>query len=94
MSGRTRCAFDVVLKSELEKNIKTMGLNLVYPNRAFAFIFRDVPSNDKQIRHITTSGDICYTMSNTPDIYINLCKIRETLASDCIKHIKWSNTLE
>ena len=94
MSGRTRCAFDVVLKSELEKAIKTMGLNLIYPNRSFAFVFRDVPPNDRQIRRITTSGDICYTMSTPPDININLCKIKETLASDCIKHIKWSDTLE
>lgn len=94
MSGRTRCSFEVVLKSDLEKGIKTMALNLVYPNWIFAFVFRDLPPQEKQIRHITTTGDICYTMTGAPDITIHTCKIRETLASDCINHIKWSEDLE
>lgn len=94
MSGRSRCSFAVILKSDLDKDIKTMALNLVYPKRIFAFVFKDVPSGESQMRHITTAGDICYNMTGAPDISIHICKIKGTLASDCIKHIKWSDTLE
>ena len=94
MGGRSKCSFNVVLKSELDKDIKVMALNLVYPKRVFAFVFKDVPSKQLQKRRITTAGDICYNMTNAPDINIHICKIKGTLASDCIKHIKWSDTLE
>lgn len=94
ISGRSKCSFNVMLKSDLDKDIKAMGLNLVYPKRVFAFVFKEVPSKQFQLRRITTAGDICYNMTEAPDISINICKIKGTLASDCIKHIKWSDNLE
>ncbi len=95
MSGRSRCSFSVALKSDLEKDIKVLAVNLVYSQKVFAFVFKDVPSKQTQLRHITTGGDICYKMAGiTPDINIHKCKIRATLAADCIKHIKWSDDLE
>lgn len=94
MSGRSKCSFAVILKSDLDKDIKAMALNLVYPKRVFAFVFKDVPSKHSQTRYITTAGDICYNLTGAPDINIHICKIKGTLASDCIKHIKWSDTLE
>ncbi len=94
MGGRSRCSFNVVLKSELDKDIKAMALNLVYSKRVFAFVFKDVPAKQAQMRRITTAGDICYNMAGAPDISIHICKIKGTLASDCINHIKWSDTLE
>lgn len=94
MSGRSRCSFNVALKSDLDKDIKALALNLVYPKRVFAFVFKDVPSSQTQLKRITTTGDICYNMAGVPDISIHICKIKGTLASDCIKHIKWSDSLE
>lgn len=95
MSGKSRCSFTVALKSDLEKDIKTLALNLVYHQKVFAFVFKDVPTKQTQLRHITTGGDICYRMAGVvPDINIHKCKIKATLASDCAKHIKWSNDLE
>lgn len=95
MSGRSRCSFSVVLKSDLNKDIKTLALNLVYPRQVFAFVFKDVPTKQSQLRHITTGGNICYEMAGvTPDISIHKCKIRATLAADCINYIKWSDDLE
>jgi len=95
MSGRSRCSFNVALKSDLEKDIKLLAVNLVYSQKVFAFVFKDIPSKQTQFRHITTGGDICYKMAGiTPDINIHKCKIRATLAADCINHIKWSDNLE
>lgn len=95
MSGRSRCSFNVALKSDLEKDIKLLAVNLVYSPKVFAFVFKDVPSKQTQLRHITTGGDICYKMAGIiPDINIHKCKIRATLAADCINHIKWSDDLE
>lgn len=95
MSGRSRCSFAVVLKSDLEKDIKTLALNLVYNQKVFAFVFKDVPAKQTQLRRITSGGDICYRMAGVvPDINIHKCKIKATLASDCAEHIKWSDDLE
>lgn len=95
MSGQSRCSFSVTLKSDLEKDIKLLALNLVYTKKVFAFVFKDVPAGKMQLRHITTGGDICYRMAGiVPDINIHKCKIRATLAKDCAEHIKWSDDLE
>ncbi|MCM1323131.1 MAG: hypothetical protein NC218_03010 [Acetobacter sp.] len=94
ISGRSRCSFNVALKSELDRNIKVLALNLVYAKRVFAFVFKDVPMGETQLRHITTGGDICYHLTGVPDIRVHNCKIKGALANDCLKHIKWSDNLE
>lgn len=95
MSGKSRCSFSVALKSDLEKDIKTLALNLVYSQKVFAFVFKDVPAKQTQLHNITTGGDICYRMAGVvPDINIHKCKIKATLASDCAEHLKWSDDLE
>ena len=53
MTGRTNCTFGVTLKSNLDRELKTMGLQLVYPHRVFAFIFRNVAEKGSQERFIT-----------------------------------------
>lgn len=93
-SGKTLCTFNIVLKSEINRNIKTMGLRLIYPHAAFAFVFRDVKAKASQVRTITTSGNICYTFGGVPDIEVNLCRIVNTVTSECAKRLKWDNNLE
>lgn len=93
-SGKTQCSFDVVLKSEINRDIKSMGVRLIYPHRAFAFVFRKVPAQTSQVRSITTSGNICYTFGGVPDMEVNLCRIVNTIDSECAKRLKWDNNLE
>ncbi len=94
MTGRTNCTFGVTLKSNLDRELKTMGLQLVYPHRVFAFIFRNVAEKGSQERFITTTGDICYNLAGVPDIEVNLCRIKHAADNECAKRIKWSNDLE
>lgn len=94
MTGRTNCTFGVTLKSNLDRKLKTMGLQLVYPHRVFAFIFRNVAEKGSQERFITTTGDICYNLAGVPDIEVNLCRIKNAADNECAKRIKWSNDLE
>lgn len=94
MTGRTNCTFGVTLKSNLDRELKTMGLQLVYPHRVFAFIFRNVAEKGSQERFITTTGDICYNLAGVPDIEVNLCRIKNAADNECAKRIKWSNDLE
>ncbi len=89
MSGRTKCSFSVTLKSGLDRELRIMGLRLVFPKQAFAFIFKKVPTNGVQERFITTTGDFCYNLSGIPDIDINICQIRGALDNECAKRIKW-----
>lgn len=94
MTGRTNCTFGVTLKYNLDRELKTMGLQLVYPHRVFAFIFRNVAEKGSQERFITTTGDICYNLAGVPDIEVNLCRIKNAADNECAKRIKWSNDLE
>lgn len=94
MTGRTNCTFGVTLESNLDRELKTMGLQLVYPHRVFAFIFRNVAEKGSQERFITTTGDICYNLAGVPDIEVNLCRIKNAADNECAKRIKWSNDLE
>ena len=93
-SGKTQCSFDVVLKSEINRDIKSMGVRLIYPHRAFAFVFRKIPAHTSQVRSITTSGNICYTFGGVPDMEVNLCRIVNTIDTECAKRLKWDNNME
>ncbi|MBO5037882.1 MAG: hypothetical protein J6C85_00280 [Alphaproteobacteria bacterium] len=95
MSGQTSCSFSVILKSDMNRVLKQMGLNLFYKQRTFAFLFRDVPAYGTQIRSITTRGDICYTLAGEPDIGIHLCKIYGPTApgNECVRRLKWVEKL-
>ncbi len=95
MSGRTKCSFAVALKPDIDKDIKLLAFNLIYSKKVFSFIFKDANAKKTHVRRITTSGEICYSMAGiVPDIGVHICKIKGTLASDCIKHMKWSDDLE
>lgn len=93
MSGRMNCSFSVTLKSNLNKDIRLLGLSLIYPQRGFAFVFRDVPANKSQVRYITTGGDICYNLAGVPDIDINLCKIKGAASKECALRLKWDEKM-
>lgn len=93
-SGKTQCSFDVLLKSEINRDIKAMGIRLIYPHRAFAFVFKNVAAQATQKRSITTSGNICYTFGGVPDMEVNLCRIINTIDTECAKRLKWDNNLE
>ncbi len=93
-SGKTQCTFHVLLKSEINRDIKSMGVRLIYPHRAFAFVFRNVAANTSQERSITTSGNICYTFGGVPDMEVNLCRIVNTIDTECAKRLKWDNNME
>ncbi len=90
ISGKTKCSFIVTLKSDLDREIRIMGLNLIFPHRTFAYVFRKVPAHGSQDRKITTTGDICYNMEGAPDISIHSCKIKGTPGSECAKRITWT----
>lgn len=94
MAGRTKCKFSVTLKSNLDRSIKIMGLSLVYPKTSFAFIFKEVPANGKQVHYITTTDNICYTIAGVPDIDIHKCKIRGATGEECAQRLKWSDDME
>ena len=91
--GETTCTFSVTIKSELNHDIRVMALNLVYPYRNFAFIFRNVPGNTYQERFIRTGGDICYDLDGVPDIHINKCKILAASSSECAARLKWTKDI-
>jgi hypothetical protein len=91
ITGRTKCAFGVTLKSTLNKKLQNLSLRLVYPHRTFAFIFRNIPPQGELVQGITTRGDICYNLSGAPDINVNKCKIKDTKDEDCVSHIKWDD---
>lgn len=95
ISGQTACSFSVILKSDMNRVLKMMGLNMFYKQRTFAFIFKDVPAYGTQIRSITTRGDICYTLAGEPDIGIHLCKIYGPTApgNECVRRLKWVEKL-
>lgn len=93
MTGKMSCSFSVTVKSNLDREIKLLGLSLIYPKSPFAFIFRNVSANGTQTRYITTSGDVCYNLEGAPDIDVNLCKIRNATGAECAKRLKWSDTL-
>lgn len=95
ISGQTSCSFSVMLKSDMNRTLKAMGLYLLYKQRTFAFLFRDVPAYGSQIRGITTKGDICYTLAGEPDIGIHLCKIYGPTApgNECVRRLKWVDKL-
>lgn len=94
ISGRTKCTFSVTLKSTLNREIRLMGLNLIFPHRTFAYVFRRVPAEGSQKHRITTMGDICYNITDAPDINIHLCKIRGAMSSECAKRISWVSDIE
>ena len=93
LHGETICSFSVTLKSELNHDIRSLALNLVYPYRNFAFIFRSVPANSYQERFIRTGGDICYDLDGVPDIHINKCNILAADSSECAARLKWTKDI-
>ena len=94
ITGRTKCAFGVTLKSTLNKKLQNLSLRLVYPHRTFAFIFRNVDAKESSERYISTSGDICYNLSGVPDIDINRCRIYSASGKECAKRLIWDEQIE
>lgn len=87
------CRFTVTLKSNMNRDINTLALNLLYTKSAFAFIFRDVKAGESKTEPIRTMGDICYNLSGVPDIDIHKCKIVGAESKECAQRIEWSNNL-
>lgn len=87
--GRTTCTFGVTLKSNLNRNIRNVSLRLVYPQRTFAFIFKNVKPGEAIEKYIKTWGDVCYNLSGVPNIDINRCRIFASREDECAKRIKW-----
>lgn len=92
--GEPACSFSVTLKSTLNRKIRTIALNLVYPYRTFAFMFTNIPENGSQEKFIRTSGDICYNLVGVPDIDINKCRIWATDSKECAARMKWDENLK
>lgn len=92
--GKPACFFSVTMKSNLNKDIRIIGLYLVYPHRTFAFAFKDIKAGKSQEHRIKTSGDICYNLTGVPDINISKCKIYGVSGSECVKRMKWSEDIE
>lgn len=93
LRGEAVCSFSVTLKSELNHDMRVMALNLVYPYRTFAFVFRDVLPNSYQEKFIRTGGDICYDLDGVPDIRIDRCKILAASSGECAARIKWTKDI-
>jgi len=93
MLGRTKCSFGVTLKYNMNRDMKLMAMRLVYPKRAFAFVFKNVTANSTTEKFIITSGDICYDFGGVPDIDINMCRIKGAIDTECAQRIKWSDNL-
>ena len=91
--GRSACKFSVTLNSTLNKPIKVIALNLIYPMRRFSFVFRDVPAGKAQERFIRTSGDICYNIKGVPDISVNKCRIFTASGMECAERIRWTDNI-
>lgn len=92
--GKPECSFNVTVKSNLNRNIKTLGVNLLYPFARFAFIFRNIKPNGIQEQPMRTVGYACYQMSEVPDLDVNYCKIRTASARECIQRLKWVKNIE
>lgn len=93
MLGRTKCSFGVTLQSNLDRDIKLMGLRLIYEYGNFAFVFKNVQANSTVEKFITTTGDICYHFGGVPDIDINMCKIKNALNTECAQRLRWDENL-
>ncbi len=87
------CQFNVTLKSDVNRYIKTMALNLIYAKEVFAFVFRDIREGKTITQSIRTMGDICYNLSGVPDIDIHKCKIMGAESKECAQRLEWSNNL-
>lgn len=87
--GRTTCTFGVTLKSNLNKDIRNVSLRLAYPQRAFAFIFKNIKPGEATEKYIKTWGEVCYNLSGVPNIDINRCRIFASREDECAKRIKW-----
>lgn len=93
LRGKTACSFDVIIKSTLNRNIKTLGLYLSYPKRNFAFMFFELKEKTAQKNTIRTSGDICYNLTGIPDINIHKCKIYGASNKECSQRIQWDGNM-
>ena len=87
------CSFTVTLKSDINRYIKLMSLNLVYAKGVFAFIFRNVKEGKSVTQSFRTMGNICYNLSGVPDIAIHKCKIMGAESKECAQRLEWSNKL-
>ena len=92
--GRQMCSFGVTLRSTLDKDIRMLALKLAFPLQDYAFIYRDIKANGVQEKFIRGIGDICYNLSEAPDIEINRCRIFGANEDECAKRIKWDNKME
>ena len=93
--GRTKCAFGVTLKSEINKNINNITFRLVYPDdNRFAFIFRNIKPNTAEEHFITTDGSICFYIDGTPHIDLNKCRIHGVTEDECVKMLEWDPNIE
>ena len=87
------CSFNVTLKSDINRDIKIIALNLVYAKGVFAFVFQNVKGGKTTTQSIRTMGDICYNLSGVPDIEINKCKMLGAESKECAQRLEWSNKL-
>lgn len=92
--GRTMCSFGVTLRSTLDKDIRMLALKLAFPLQDYAFIYRDVKANGVDEKFIRGIGDICYNLSEAPDIEINRCRIVGSNEDECSKRIRWDDKIE
>ena len=92
--GKPECSFYVTLKSNLNREIKTLGVNLVYPFVHYAFIFRNIKPNEAQEQPMLMTGYPCYQMSEVPDLDVNYCKIRTASGRECVQRLKWVKNIE
>ncbi|MBR2273783.1 MAG: hypothetical protein IJ864_02995 [Alphaproteobacteria bacterium] len=87
------CSFTVTLKSKLNHHLRILALNLIYSQRTFAFIFRDVKPLGTDTHSIRTIGDICYNLTGAPDIDIHKCKIVGANDKECAERIRWQDAI-
>lgn len=93
--GRTKCAFGVTVRSEINKTINNLTFRLVYPDdNRFAFIFRNLKPNTAEEHFITTDGDICFYIDGTPHIDLNKCRIHNVREDECVKMLEWDPNIE
>ncbi len=92
--NRTMCSFGVTVKSTLDKDIRMLALKLAFPLQDYAFIYRDIKANGVEEKFIRGVGDICFNLSEAPDIEINRCRIYGANEDECAKRIKWDPKIE
>ena len=92
--GRTMCSFGVTVRSTLDKDIRMLALKLAFPLQDYAFIYRDIKANGVEEKFIRGIGDICYNLSEAPDIEINRCRIFGASEDECAKRIRWDDKME